>query len=87
MRAPRKIAAPPASFARTTAVNGQLSLQGWGNGEFIGAHGRMPAKKVEQTKNLDGATADWKSGSYTGLWRFESALDGEPIRKLRMTGR
>src|SRR5438552_10638032 len=54
--------------------------------EFIGAHGRMTVKSVEQNKNVVTVRADWKSNFYTGPARFKFVLDGEQVRELRIKG-
>ncbi len=65
---------------------GHWAVRGWSDREFIGAHGRMTVKKVEQRKNAVTLKADWKSNFYTGPARFEFVLDGEQVRELRVTG-
>ena len=65
---------------------GHDAVRGWSDREFIGAHGRMTVKKVEQTKNVVTVKADWKSNYYSGPSRFEFVLDGEQIQELRIEG-
>ena len=65
---------------------GHDAVRRWSDHEFIGAHGRMTVKKVEQKKNVVTVRADWKSNFYTGAARFEFVLDGEQVRELRIKG-
>jgi hypothetical protein len=65
---------------------GHDAIRGWSDREFIGAHGRMTVKKVEQKKNAVTVRAAWKSNFYNGPARFEFVLDGEQVRELRITG-
>ena len=65
---------------------GHDAIRRWSDREFIGAHGRMTVKTVEQEKNVVTLKADWKSNYYSGPSRFEFVLDGERIRELRIVG-
>ena len=65
---------------------GHDAVRRWSDREFIGAHGRMTVKSVEQNKNVVTVRADWKSNFYTGAARFEFVLDGEQVRELRIKG-
>ena len=65
---------------------GHDAVRRWSDREFIGAHGRMTVKSVEQNKNVVTVRADWKSNFYTGPARFKFVLDGEQVRELRIKG-
>jgi hypothetical protein len=65
---------------------GHDPILGWSDREFIGAHGRMNVKKVEQKKNVVTVKADWKSTYYSGPSSFEFVMDGERIQELRIKG-
>src|ERR1700730_13201807 len=65
---------------------GNDAILGWSDREFIGAHGYMTVKKVEQKNNVVMVKADWKSTYYSGPSSFEFVLDGERIRELRIKG-
>lgn len=65
---------------------GHDAVRGWSDGEFIGAHGLMTVKKVEQIKNVVTVKADRKSSYYSGPSRIEFVLDGEQIQELRIKG-
>jgi hypothetical protein len=56
---------------------GHDAIRNWSDREFIGAHGRMTANSVEQTKNTIIVRADWKSNFYTGPARFEFMPKGK----------
>jgi hypothetical protein len=65
---------------------GHAAIRAWSDREFIGAHGQMTVKAVEQKKNVVTVRADWKSNFYSGPSRFEFVLDGEQVRELRIAG-
>jgi len=65
---------------------GHDAIRRWSDREFIGAHGRITVKAVEQKKDVVTVRADWKSNYYSGPSHFEFMLDGEQIRELRIAG-
>jgi hypothetical protein len=77
-----QIVATPGALAALERFVGHDAVLGWSDREFIGAHGQMTGKKVEQIKNVVTVEADWKSSYYSGPSRFEFVLDGEQMQAL-----